>query len=338
MLLVDAIFIHNGGGKVLLDYLIKELEKTNYKIFYLFDARLKKYIFDIKPNNKFIFLEASLFKRHEFYKKNKTAFSKVFVLGNVPPTVDVSADVIGYFHNAVYLDVPADFSFVDRIKYKFKIAIIKYFESNVKLWLVQTGYIKQQLETKFSKEEKVLILPFFPELPQEKGIRKSSTFLYVSNAQANKNHKRLIDAFCKSFDEVQKGELILTVNDLFPDIYNYIEAAVAKRYPITNVGFLPKDKLAEKYAESEFLIFPSLSESFGLGIVEGINAGCKVIGADLPYLYAVCRPSATFDPYDVNDISRSISGAITSNQPTSFSKVSDEIAQLILLLNPQTSL
>ena len=99
-----------------------------------------------------------------------------------------------------------------------------------------------------------------------------------------------------------------------------------------------RSKLAEKYAESEFLIFPSLSESFGLGIVEGINAGCKVIGADLPYLYAVCRPSATFDPYDVNDISRSISGAITSNQPTSFSKVSDEIAQLILLLNPQTSL
>ena len=86
--------------------------------------RLRQHSFDIKPNNKFIFLEASLFKRHEFYKKNKTAFSKVFVLGNVPPTVDVSADVIGYFHNAVYLDVPADFSFVDRIKYKFKIAAI----------------------------------------------------------------------------------------------------------------------------------------------------------------------------------------------------------------------
>ncbi len=338
MILVDALFIHNGGGKVLLDYLIQELEKTNFNVFYLFDMRLRQHSFDIKPNNQFIFLEASLYKRHQFYKKNKTTFSKVFVLGNVPPTVHISADVIGYFHNAVYLDIPADFSFLDRIKYKLKIAVIKYFESNVKLWLVQTTHIKRQFEAKFSKKEKVYILPFFPKLPQVVGSRKPATFLYVSNAQANKNHKRLIDAFCKSFEEMKKGELILTVNDSFPGIQSYIEAAVAKGYPITNVGFLPKDKLAEKYAESEFLIFPSLSESFGLGIVEGINAGCKVIGADLPYLYAVCTPSATFNPYDINDISRSISGAITSNLPSSFSTVNDEITHLILLLNPNISL
>ena len=42
MLLIDAIYINTGGGKILLDYLIEELEKTDKQIFYLLDKRIQK--------------------------------------------------------------------------------------------------------------------------------------------------------------------------------------------------------------------------------------------------------------------------------------------------------
>ena len=48
--------------------------------------------------------------------------------------------------------------------------------------------------------------------------------------------------------------------------------------------------LQKEYLSSEFLMFPSLTESFGLGLIEAIECGCKVIGADLPYTYEVCEP------------------------------------------------
>ena len=40
MLLVDALHINNSGGLVLLDYLIKSIEKCKINAFYLLDDRL----------------------------------------------------------------------------------------------------------------------------------------------------------------------------------------------------------------------------------------------------------------------------------------------------------
>jgi hypothetical protein len=42
MILIDALYINNSGGKVLLDYLIEELEKTDKEVFYLLDERIQK--------------------------------------------------------------------------------------------------------------------------------------------------------------------------------------------------------------------------------------------------------------------------------------------------------
>ena len=38
MILIDALYVNNGGGKILLDYLISELLKNNTdNIYFLFD-------------------------------------------------------------------------------------------------------------------------------------------------------------------------------------------------------------------------------------------------------------------------------------------------------------
>ena len=72
MILVDALYINKGGGKVLLDLLIIKLQKNNIETFYLLDKRVEK---DYRYLNKNVkFLKASLIKRHFFYNANKYKF------------------------------------------------------------------------------------------------------------------------------------------------------------------------------------------------------------------------------------------------------------------------
>jgi glycosyltransferase involved in cell wall biosynthesis len=89
-------------------------------------------------------------------------------------------------------------------------------------------------------------------------IRKNNTFLYASNAQANKNHPKLINAFCKAYDKIQKGKLIVTVSEKFPLILQLINNAISKGYPIENLGFVKREDLIQKYLETEYVIYPSL--------------------------------------------------------------------------------
>src|SRR5690606_13519896 len=118
-------------------------------------------------------------------------------------------------------------------------------------------------------------------------VREKNTYLFVSNATDHKNHKNLIEAFCKFFDKQQVGKLILTVSDFYAETFALIGKKIDEGYPIENIGFVKRDELGEIYQNAEYLIYPSLAESFGLGLLEAVDQGCKVIGADLPYTYAV---------------------------------------------------
>lgn len=333
MVLVDAIFIHNGGGKVLLDYLVEQLEQREIDVFYLFDKRLKNKPYLIKKSNQSIYLLASLIKRDKFYRKNKNLFSKVFILGNIPPLCKINAEVITYFHNLIYLSVPKEFSFREQIKYRLKISVINVFKTNTDIWVVQSEEVRNQFVEKFNEVDKINVISYYPEIKSERQAkREKGRMMYVSNAQANKNHKRLIDAFCRAYDEVKKGELVLTVNNDFCEIVEIIKKAQDDGYPIINLGFINRNDLAKEYLKTEYVIFPSLSESLGLGIIEGITMGCKIIGANLPYTFAVCKPSLTFEPQDIFSIKSSILTALEKDTSFSFLKVENKMDLLIKLL------
>ena len=70
MLLIDGVYINNGGGKRLLDLLVKEITKKNLDVMYLFDKRILNEYKHLKLSNA-KFISASLLQRHIFYLKNK---------------------------------------------------------------------------------------------------------------------------------------------------------------------------------------------------------------------------------------------------------------------------
>ena len=108
MLLIDAIYINNGGGKILLDYLISSLEASELDVFYLLDERIR-YKHPKINNGKVFFLKANFLKRQKFYLENKSRFTKVLCFGNLPPNISLNAEVYTYFHQLIYLNIPKDF-------------------------------------------------------------------------------------------------------------------------------------------------------------------------------------------------------------------------------------
>lgn len=333
MVLIDALHINTGGGKVLLDYLIEQLEKTDKKITYLLDDRIRAEVPEIKKSNNVIFLKANLVNRLFFYKKNNSKFVSILCFGNLPPYKKCVATVYTYFHQLLFLEKPENFSVLQKIIFKLKVGVLRIIRNNTNYWLVQSSAIKAKLAKKIHiNDEKIKVLPFYPPLTlNEKLERVKNSFLYVSNATPNKNHKRLIDAFCVFSDKYKRGILTVTVSNKYLEIQKIIDERISENYPIKNVGFVERENLAELYKRNEYLIYPSLAESFGLGIVEAIDNGCNVIGADLPYTYAVCEPSITFDPLNIQSIEEAFEEA-DKNEKKSISLVQNRINDIIKLL------
>ncbi len=334
MILVDAIYINNSGGKVLLDYLIEKIEENTIPAHFLLDERIQNNHPTIN-RNKVTYLPSSLTKRHTFYKQHQNSFVKVLCFGNLPPSIRLKATVFTYFHQELFLKIPNILSIKLRLIFRIKAQIFKQLKNNTDYWIVQTKGMQQRLYEGLGKTDitNILIVPFYPPLKNTiKNVNNSGSLLYVSSGSEHKNHYNLLHGFMEYYDNARIGELHLTVGSESRALYNYIEEKCKKGYPIINHGFVPRQQIAQLYSACKYVIYPSLSESFGLSIVEGIECGCDVIGADVPYMYEVCEPSITFDPLMPSDISRAIEESNGENVPKTTQKIFNQIEDLLSLL------
>lgn len=334
MILLDAIYINNSGGKILLDYLITKFESEQLSVFYLLDSRIKNNHPKINDNSNVIYLNASLLERHKFYNKNKDKFEKILCFGNLPPSVRTNAVVYTYFHQKLFLEIPTQIAFKQKLVFKLKSAIFTYLQKNTDFWLVQTKAMEESLSKKIMFKSSILKMPFYPELIGSDNVtRDSDSFLYVSSGSEHKNHKILLEGFKLFYDQNAVGTLHLTVDKNFIELNQVIGELINTGYPIINHGFVERSKLINLYKSCTFVIYPSLSESFGLGIIEALENKCKIIGANLPYTFAVCEPSLVFEPTSVKSISDSFKIATQTDIKPSKQLVFNEIDALIALLN-----
>ncbi len=333
MILIDALYINNSGGKVLLDYLIDSLEDTNEEFFYLLDKRIEGNTPKIKEKNNVLYIKANLYNRYKFYTEHKKSFNKVLCFGNLPPNIKLKTEVYTYFHQLLYLEIPRDLPIKERLILNAKVNVLNLLKRNTDFWMVQTSEVQKQLSDKFKINKKnILILPFYEQSIKKEIQKEPFSYLYVSNGSSHKNHLKLIEAFSLFYLKHKKGKLILTIPENQTNILSLINEKIKLGVNIHNIGFVPKNELEKVYQKSEFLIFPSLSESFGLGIIEGIEHDCKVIGANLPYMYAVCKPSITFNPYKEEFILEALETSINHEIKKSISIVKNEINTIIDIL------
>jgi glycosyltransferase involved in cell wall biosynthesis len=305
-LLIDSLYINNSGGKVLLDYLVSELEKKNIEPYYLFDLRC---INDYKkiPNQRKLFLKASLWNRHNFYKQNKDKFSSIFCFGNIPPTIKLKVPVYTYFHNVSILKAATNYGTKERILKYLKRKFIEKVSKNTSLYIVQSSFVKRLLCDIFKiTESNCIVFPFFKEYDEktDENVKKiENGFLYVSNGNTHKNHENLLTSWEQLAERGFYPELHLTITSQFDYLIKRIENLNNKGFNILNHGFINPIEL---YKKSKFVIYPSLIESFGLGLIEGIKFNCDLVTSNREYVYEVVKPSFVFDPENPTSIANAV--------------------------------
>ena len=336
MLLVDATYIHNGGGRILLNYLIMKLLQNKKDTFFLLDSRCEP-DFDFIPSDNRLYLKTNVWSRYQFYSSHKNDFSKVICLGNLPPPVRLKAQVYTFFQNLIYIDFSNYFGFDKSILW-LKSWYITFYLKNTDYVIVQTDYVKDAFCKKYQFiENQCFTIPFFENFVEKSysKIRRKEHFLFVSDGNTHKNHKNLLKAWGIVNQRNPDLELHLTVSQIYPNLLKLIEKYQSKGINIINHGKVSQTTLNELYQASEYIVYPSFTESFGLGLIEGVLAGCKPIVSNRPYAFAVVEPFKVFNPLDFQNIAKSILEAYnyTQNFENQDLKVNNEIEKLIKLLS-----
>ena len=306
-ILIDSVYIHNGGGKEILDLIINYICENDLGriFFFLIDKR-----YDLPANslkkNQYSIIQSGENNRNKFYKNN--SFECYFSLNNVPPPINVKKKSIIYFHNDLFFNpLKSKLGFIAILKNIFKkYYIFSRIKSNQE-WCVQTKLMKKKLNQTFHiPENKIHVHPIFDPI-KIKSEKIDSSFLYVCNSSKHKNHKRLMDAFIKAAKKIKDKihlKLTLSKDDFIKSEYN--RENIPSNLLIENMGILNKASLSNLYLESKFLIFPSLNESLGLPLIEAVNRECYIIASDKKYVKEVVNPSIIFNPNSSDSISNAI--------------------------------
>lgn len=322
-----------GGGLNLLNYLVDSLIKHNMDFVLLRDERCPKLNQEDQiPSVKV--LSPSLSIRKSFYQKNKNDFKSILCFGNVPPPIKLTVPVFVYYHNVSLLKIPGDYGVKKKFLSFIKRLYIKNFVGNVDEWIVQTSYTAALLREKIVKDEKsIRILPFYllpsPEVSSISSQRED--YVFIGEYTHAKGHEYLLEAWEILHSKGIDKTLHLTVTD--PDFCKRIEEAQSRGVQVINHGHISSSEVADLYAKSKATVYPSLNESLGLGIIEALEAGCDVLGSDLPFMHSVCRPSEVFTPQSPSSIAEAVIRYEQGTSPRSQILIKDEIEELIRIIN-----
>ena len=332
MILIDSTYIHSFGGKTLLELVIQKSDVRNF--YFLLDKRINLNDFKSYLNTNYTVIESNHFNRLKFYQKNYKLFSSVVCLSNVPPPLKNAIKTTVYFHNKLLLNPFAyELGLKNQILNFFKHIYIRYYNHRDYHWVVQTPLMKKLLQDYLKLDSHHChVYPFFKLGLNKSSFKKASNnFVFISSSVPHKNHKRLIEAFVLAANRVnQEIRLHLTINKI-----HRFSVGLPNNLKIIFHGNLSTDSVNKLYNISEFAIYPSLVESFGLPLIEAADHDCKVIASDLPYVHEIIKPSLAFDPYSVESISTSILRAISENLPETKVLVENKLNNFMELITNQ---
>lgn len=116
-------------------------------------------------------------------------------------------------------------------------------------------------------------------------------FLYVGNAYPHKNIEYLLSVFKQYRGDTQ---LVLVGEEDF--FYKRLKKEIQDKRVIV-YGKATDEELAALYSNAKALVFPSLSEGFGLPLVEAMTYGCPILASDITVFREICQDAARyFDP------------------------------------------
>ena len=331
VLLIDAGNINEGGGFVLLDYLVKKLDERNVDY-----VLLKRSYCPLKSNSAKIinndgnFLVRQLKIRGWIRKcKPKT----LLCFGNFPVLFPSNkTDVLCYIHNQYLFEETNDWHFWLRRM------IMKLLLRNAHGFIFQTNLNKDKFHAFYpSCAKRSFVFPFFDlsnleaKRSQFEGshAEKKCQFSYISLPIVHKQHPVLLDAWEALFAKGISIPLQVTIPENCPALFERVTKMQAKGIPILNLGKVNLETAIAKTFESKYCIFPSTMETLGLGMLEATLLGRILLTTDLPFVTEVVKPSLTFKAENAAAIVEAVEYALANDLPKPSIVITNKIDELI---------
>lgn len=185
--------------------------------------------------------------------------------------------------------------------------------------ITPTQTVKNQLIELYGARHKTKIHPYyegvdfeFTSVEENKKmaeIGKNPFFLYVGNFYPHKNVERLI----KAFAAVPEPYTLVLCG---PEDYfaKHIVEYISSLHLAQRVVFHPNPKredLLYCYKNAEALVHPSLSEGFGLPLIEAMQFNLPIIASDIPVFRELLKSSfMPFNPLHEEDIASALREAV----------------------------
>lgn len=257
------------------------------------DRLLPKISFDQKQSR---FLSGRLWEQLELpFSSNK---SLLISLCNQAPIWSKSG--ITMIHDAQVFLTPSSYSSPFRVWYQRSLPMIG---ANSKKILTVSNYSKGQLsDWGIAPPEKVAVIYNGVEhiLAEEAddsivsrlGLTPKQFAVGLSNVQAHKNLKTVIDAYSRP--ALQSSTLVLFGGASRED---FEQAGVDVPQNVVFAGFVTQAELRSLLSNAHAMVFPSLTEGFGLPPLEAMVLGTPAICAPCGALPEVCGDAAAYaDP------------------------------------------
>lgn len=336
-ILIDSLYVNSGGGLSILRYIVRSAAEIGIDFVLIRDNRCPKLDGEEKARNVVV-MAPSMKVRHQYYKAHKDEFRTVFCFGNIPPSIKMPCNVHTYFHNLSVLYPPRTYSCKRKFLFFLKRTLINFLTKNTDSWVVQTSNTENLLRKSFGERGKTFHqLPVYtiPKTFLNINCSDRKEYLFIGDYTYSKGHDILLEAWKKLHKMGHDYVLNLTINrrPATEAFYMKMEDAIADGVSIVNHGVIPFEKVVELYGRSKAVIYPSQLESLGLGIVEGLHAGCDIIASDLPFTHSICKPSEVFDALNPDSIVEAVLRYEKGQSEKSVLTIHDCITELVKLIS-----
>lgn len=226
----------------------------------------------------------------------------------------------------------------------FRIILRCQIEKAIKI-ITPTYTVKKQLEDIYGEKISKKIYPIYEGVNyqilkskenKELGKKFNNFFIYVGNFYPHKNVEKLIQAF--STIKTSNKLLLFGPSDFFKSRLFQLINRLKQEKRILFVNSLSTENLVFFYKNALALIHPSLSEGFGLPLIEAAHFNCPIIASDIKVFKELLGDNyLSFDPNNVNDMTEKIKSFIEQKpkfnyenilKRYSFEKMTDETVKI----------
>src|SRR3972149_1442729 len=195
---------------------------------------------------------------------------------------------------------------------KEKLDLVHFPQVNIPLLYPKKFVVTLHDLTKINFKDKAATTRALPIYLAKHSIQKPY-LLYLGNAYHYKNLGRLIEALA----DVDPGVKLVCVTkrDAFLERLLAQAENVGIRNRLIITGWVGDEDLKILFNQAEALVFPSLSEGFGLPGLEAMALSCPVVAANATSLPEVYEDAALFfDPNSTGDIAKKINEVLGSQR------------------------